>query len=381
LGEADHVVTLGVGSAALAHGDPIAHGGDEIVEVTDEQMQRFGIVCEEAASGGVDAWIRVLGEIEINQERMAHVVPRVKGVVSEVCTDLGQHVKAGEVLAVIESRDLADAKAELLNALEVEELGRSQFEREERLYKQKVTSEEVYLSSKQAFAKARIERRAARQKLLALGLSKEAVDGLAEQPEGSLTKYSMIAPFDGTIIKKHIVLGEVVDDASETFVIADLSTVWVDLSVNQKDVELVSVGQDCEVFQGDDKEGIESKVIYVEHFLDPATRTGVVRAELDNSEGRYRAGTFVTGSIRVGSGHDGVVLPAAAIQIVNDKPCVFVKTEGGFELRYVTIDHKDGDHAEIAEGVEKGEEVVVRNGFHLKAELTKQAVSGHGHVH
>ena len=89
----------------------------------------------------------------------------------------------------------------------------------------------------------------------------------------------------------------------------------------------------------------------------------------------------MTGKIRTGSGHDGIVLPVAALQIVNDKECVFVKTEGGFALRYVTVDHKDKEHAEIAGGVDEGEQVVTLNAFHLKAESTKQAVFGHGHVH
>ena len=381
LTEQDHVVTLGVGSAALAHGDPIANAGGEIVQITDEQIQRFGIACQEAVPGGVDAWIRAMGQIQINQERMAHVVPRVKGVVSEVRATLGQQVKAGQVLAVIESRDLADAKAELLNALEREELARTQFEREDRLFRQKITSEDDYLSSKQAFAKARIEHRAARQKLLALGLTKQAVDGLPDQPEDALTEYSVIAPFDGTIIEKHIVLGEVIDDSSETFVIADLSTVWVDLDVNQKDIESVRIDQDCEVFQGRNKMPAPSQVIYVEHVLDPTTRTAVVRTELDNTEGRYRPGAFVTGKIRIQSKDKGIVVPATAIQLVNDEQCVFVRTAEGFALRYVTIGHKDKDHAEIASGVDKGEQVVTLNAFHLKAELTKKAVSGHGHAH
>lgn len=381
LTEDDHVVTLGVGSAALAHGAPIANAGAEIVQVTDDQIKRFGIACQEAVPGGVDAWIRAPGQIQINQERMAHVVPHVKGMVHQVRANIGQQVKSGQVLAVIESHDLADAKVELLNALERQELARTQFEREDRLFRQKITSEDDYLSSKQAFAKARIEHRAARQKLLALGLTKQAVDGLAEQPEDALTEYSVIAPFDGTIIQKHIVLGEVVDDSSEIFVIADLSTVWVDLDVNQKDIESVRIDQHCEVFQGNNKIPARSQVIYVGHVLNPTTRTAVVRMELDNSEGRYRPGTFVTGKICIQSHDKGVVVPASAIQIVNDEQCVFVKTAEGFALRYVTIAHKDTDYAEITAGVDEGEQVVTINAFHLKAELTKQAVSGHGHVH
>ena len=381
LTDQDHVTTLGVGSVALAHGAPAQLDDTGIVQITEAQIKQFEIVCQEVLSGGVEAWIQAPGQIEINHEQMAHIVPRVKGMVSQVNADLGQSVKAGQVLAVIESRELADAKAEFLSALERQTLAMTQFEREDRLFKQKVTSEQDYLASKQAMAEARIAHRAARQKLLALGLSARAVDELPSQPEDTFTAYAMIAPFDGVIIKKHIVLGEVVDDASETFVIADMGTVWVDLRVNQRDITLIKTGQIGEIFLGKATTGIRSKVIYVDRILDPTTRMAVVRLELDNTEAQYRPGTFLTGRVGIQSGGKAVVVSKDAIQNVNDQACVFVKTEEGFALRYVTLGQKDADQVEILSGLDNGEQVVTQNAFHLKAELTKQAVSGHGHVH
>jgi membrane fusion protein, heavy metal efflux system len=377
----NHVVTLGASSMALAHGEPTQQDDSRVVHITDEQIKRFDITCQKAVSGGVEAWIQASGQIEINQERMAHIVPRVKGVVRRVDADLGQTVQAGQILAIIESRELTDAKAEFLSAFEYQALARTQFEREERLFQQKVTSEQDYLANKQVFAKARIEYRTARQKLQALGLSKQAVDGLPTQPEETFTTYVMTAPFDGTIIEKHIVLGEVVDDASETFIIVDLSTVWVDLNVNQRDIESIRIGQPGEVFQDNHTTGIHSRVSYVDHVLNPNTRSAVVRLEMDNSDGRYRPGTFVTGKIGIQSGDQGLVVSADAVQLVNDQACVFVQTTEGFELRYITLGQKDTNRIEILSGVDRGELVVTRNAFHLKAELTQQAVSGHGHAH
>ncbi len=381
LTERDHVVTLGVGSVALAHGQPCGHDAADVIEITDEQVKRFDIVCEAAISGGVGAWLQVPGEIEINHERMAHIVPHVKGRVARVDVDLGQDVRAGQVLALIESRELADAKAEFLGAREHEAIARAQYEREERLYQQKISTEEDYLTRKEALARAAIRRRAAGQKLRALGLTGEALDKLPEQADDALTSYIMTAPFNGTIIEKHMVLGEVVDDASETFIIADLSTVWVDLHVSQKDIGSVSVGQPAEILLGGTAEGVRSEVSYVDRRLDPVTRTAVVRIVLDDPERRYRSGTFVTGRIGIQPPGQSIVIPAEAVQIVNDRPCVFIDTPEGFALRYVTLGHKDAGKTEILDGVDSGEQIVVRNAFHLKAEITKQAVSGHGHVH
>ena len=379
--EQEHVTTLGVGSVALAHGEPASHAGEDVVQITEAQIKQFEIVCQEALPGGVEAWIQAPGQLEINHEQMAHIVPRVKGVVRSVEADLGQVVQAGQVLAVLESRELADAKAEFLSALERQVLAQSQYEREERLHQQKVTSEQDYLASKQALAKVRIEHRAARQKLLALGLTKQAVDDLPNQAEEAFTTYSMVAPFTGTIIHKHIVLGEIVDDSSDTFIIADLNTLWVDLHVNQQDVSAIRIGSTGDIFIGNDTNGIPSSVSYVGQQLDSVTRTGVVRMVLDNREGKYRAGTFVTGRVALHATDQGMVVPAQAVQIVNDRPGVFVETPQGFALRYIEVGNQSTDRVQIISGVERGEMVVTNNAFHLKAELTKQAISGHGHVH
>jgi cobalt-zinc-cadmium efflux system membrane fusion protein len=381
LNEQEHVTTLGVGSVALAHGEPAGQGGGDLVQITEEQMVQFEIVCQEALPGGVDAWIQAPGEIEINHEQMAHIVPRVKGVVKSVKADLGQVVQAGEVLAVLESRELADAKAEFLNSQERRILTRAQFQREERLFQQKVTSEQDYLASKQAYAKATIEYRTARQKLLALGLTKQEVEFLPEQTEETFTTYTMVAPFTGTIIHKHIVLGEVVDENSDTFIIADLNTLWVDLHVNQEDVSAIRLGSPGDIFIGSSAKGIPASVSYISQQLDLDTRTAVVRMVLDNREGRYRSGTFVTGRVALQSTEQGVVLPEQAVQIVNDRPCVFVKAQDGFAMRYVTLGNQSDNQVQILSGVERGDPVVIKNAFHLKSELTKQAISGHGHVH
>jgi cobalt-zinc-cadmium efflux system membrane fusion protein len=178
-----------------------------------------------------------------------------------------------------------------------------------------------------------------------------------------------------------MVLGEVVDDTSETFIIADLSTLWVDLYVNQQDIVSVRIGQPGEVFLDNDAVGIQSTVSYVDQRLNPDTRTAVVRLVLDNSKGQYRSGTFVTGKVGLQSRDQGIVVPTDAVQIVNDQDCVFIKTTEGFVLRYITLGQKDADRVEILSGIDRGEQVVTRNAFHLKAELTKQAISGHGHVH
>ena len=387
LSAGQRVVTLGAASVALAAKGGAGHADDgpgAALHLSDEQIRRFGIVWQAAEAGALDSWIEAPGEIRINDNRQARIVPRVKGVVSHVHANIGDRVEAGKVLAVIESRELADAKAAYLGSRERLDLAKAVYAREERLFQQKISSEQEYLAAKQAFAEAQIQNRATQQKLLALGLGTADIDRLAKQPAETFTSYQIKAPFDGTIIGKHIVLGEVVGDSSEVFVMADLSTVWVDLLVNQRQISSVRVGQQASVLPEGASRPASGEVGYIGSVVDAKTRTAVVRAVLNNGDGRYRPGVFATGRIKVKQAGEVVVVPSASVQTVNDQACVFVKDGDAFVLRYVTTGMTDRGRIEIVSGVNAGDEIVTQNAFHLKAELAKQAgggQAGHGHVH
>ena len=387
LSAGDHVVTKGTGTvafAAVSQGAGSVAGHGQVVSPTAEQVRQFNISVETAQAGGVNAWLAAPGEIKVNVDRMVHVVPRVAGVVQAVKADLGEVVKAGRELAVLESRGLADAKAAYLAAGQHRDLAKGSFDREKALYDQKVSSEQEYLTAKEAFAKAEIAWRTARQKLLTYGLSVTELDNLASEPEETFTMYRMAAPFGGTVITKHLVLGEVVDETSEAFVIADLSSVWVDLAVNQRDISGVRKSQVVDISLGSGQLNVRGKVSYVDPVLDTKTRTGLVRIELDNSSGRYRPGQFVSGRIQVSEAGEGIVIATDSVQLIKDETCVFVKCGSDFELRHVAVGRASNGTVEILSGLAAGEEVVTGNAFHLKAELEKQAAGdqgGHGHAH
>jgi len=381
----EHVVTKGVGSVALAMGST---AGDRIdprtVAVTAEQIKRFRIATKAVEAGGVDAWITVPGEITINDDRMVHVVPRAAGTARSVHAKLGDVVQAGQILAVFESRSLADAKAAYMAAGQRLELARSSYQREEGLYEKKVSSQQDYLAAKQAYEEAQIQWSTTRQKLLTYGLKIADLETLSSEPEEDFTIYRMVAPFDGTVISKHLALGEVVDETSEVFVIADLRNVWVDLVINETNIGSVQAGQLAEVSLIDGQSKVQASIHYVDPIVDPKTRTAVVRATLDNTSGRYKPGRFVRGRIRVGGADSALKIPAAAVQLIDDHTIVFVKCPEGFEVRPVTLGMSNNNEVEIVDGLTSGDEVVTENAFHLKAELEKQAAGaggGHGHVH
>jgi len=337
-------------------------------------------VVEAVGGGKLHHEITLPGEVRINEDRLAHVVPRLSGVVAEVHKTLGDVVHTGELMALLDSRELATTKTAYLAARERLSLAQSTFRREEDLRDKKISAEKEYLAAQQVLAEAQIEVRSAAQQLHALGFSEKYVMQLGNQSDFSLTRYEIVAPLDGTIIEKHVVLGEVVKDDAEIFVIADLSSVWVDLSVYQKDLSSVRKGQSVVISAGRGTTRANGRIAYIGPVIGESTRTALARILLPNAEGRWRPGLFVTAHVTVEEFDISLLLPKTALQIIDEKTHVFVQGEDGFEPVEVTVGRRDALNVEIIKGIQKGQRIVTQGAFTLKAELAKGSF-GDGHNH
>lgn len=383
-----------VAGSALISSDLIAEDGHEghahaeqevnRVPVTREQVEKLGIKISRAVKGTVRSEVAVPGSIELNENRLSHVVAQAAGIVRGVSATLGQRVKKGEVLAIIASRDLAEAKALYLAAVQRLALAKDVHAREKDLREQQVSSEQEFLETKQALAEAAILERSARQKLLTFGMAPAELAKLADEPEEQFASYRILAPTDGTVIERNIVLGEISDEHNTLFVIADLSTVWLDLEVSQDRIATVKKGQTVEVRMSGGVSA-EGELEYVSPVVTEKTRNILARAILDNADGTLRPGTFVQAVVRVPSGAEAILIPKSSIQLVNDHPSVFVWGKAAFILREVTLGVTDGQQTEILTGLDAGEAVASENAFHLKAEYVKSmagdmgAHAGHSH--
>ena len=194
-----------------------------------------------------------------------------------------------------------------------------------------------------------------------------------------------LAPFDvktlisGTVIEKHITLGEAVGREGPAFVIADLSSVWADLTVYQRDLDRVHVGQSVDIYVGHELR-TRGTISYVTPIVDEQTRTATARIVLVNSRGEWRPGMFVTARIIVSDASVPVAVTRTALHTLEGQTVVFVESEEGFVPRPVEIGRMDGDSVEVLEGLVAGESYVSAGGFTLKAELGKAAFGdGHGH--
>ena len=355
-----------------------AEGEEDIVRLASAELEEFGIEVRTAGPGEMRVEKTYPGEVGVNEDRYAHVTPRVAGVVRSVRSSLGEQVRAGQTMAVLESRELADVKSEYLAAVERVELARANFEREERLFEKKISSEQEYLEAKQAMAETRIALRSASQKLRALGFSESYIEKLPEESESSLTLYPLTAPFTGTVIQKHITQGEALEADAEAFEVADLSTVWADLSIYQQDMGLIQEGQTVIIVSGGHTE--RGTISYVRPIVGEDTRTALARVVLPNPDGRWKPGMFVNGSIAIDATDVPVVVPKSALQTIGEETVIFVQTGEGFVPRPVTVGEENSDQVAIRSGLDAGDAYVAAGGFALKSQLQKSEMSaGHGH--
>lgn len=314
---------------------------------------------------------RLQGEIQFNQDRLVRVVPRLSGVVTRARSNLGDRVRAGDVLAVLESQALGDLQSDYLAARERLALARTTAEREKRLWEEKITAEQDYLASRQALAEAEIAHRNAAQKLQTLGVPRVA-DG------GSLGRLEIRAPINGAVIEKRVATGEAVAGDTPVYVIADLASVWADLTLYPADLAAVRLGQKVSVHASELNANAEGVISYVGSLLGEQTRTAKARVTLPNPGGRWRPGLFVTVDVVQEEREVPVAVPVAAIQSLRDWQVVFARFGDVFEARPVQLGRSDGERVEVVSGLAPGQQVAVANSFVLKADLGKAGAS-HDH--
>lgn len=366
------------------HDDHEKHGGEEFVKLTEAEIREFGIRIISAGPGQIKKQINLPGEVNINADRLAHIVPQVSGLVRKIYKTLGDRVKAGELMTVLESRELADAKSAYFVAKERLALAEANFKREKGLWKKKISAEQEYLEAKQAMAESNIELSSAEQKLHTLGFSETALKKLSHQSHMKFTRYEIRSPFNGTVIEKHITIGEKLMSDSKAFTIADLSTVWINLSVYQKDMPFVRIGQKVHISTAGDLLSANGTISYIGPLVGEKTRTATARIVLPNPDRRWKPGLFVSANVAVSEVNADIVILKSAIQTIDDEPAVFVLSERsgqeGFAPRHVTLGRSDDESVEILSSLQPGERYVSEDAFVLKAEMSKGKF-GDGHNH
>ena len=329
-------------------------------------MKAAGVSLDTAGAATVSSTLQLPGEIRFNEDRTAHVVPRVAGVVEQVPVVLGQAVKQGQVLAVISSATVSDQRSELQAAQKRLALARTTYDREKKLFEEKISPEQDVLQAEQAWREAEIAVANARQKLQAVG---------AEISGGSLNRYELRAPFDGVVVEKHITLGEQVREDAQVFTLSDLRTVWAQISVPAQALPQVQLGRQVTIRSTSFEQQAQGKVDYVGSLIGEQTRTALARVVVVNPDMTWRPGLFVNVEVSAGTSAAAVTVASDAVQTYEGKSVVFLHTPAGFMAQPVTVGRTDAKRAEIVQGLQAGSRYAATGAFVIKAEAGKSSAS------
>jgi cobalt-zinc-cadmium efflux system membrane fusion protein len=338
------------------------------IQLTEAEIKTAGIRIEEAREAEVHERISVTATIQANQDRLARVAPRVPGRIVGIAANLGDRVKTGQALATLDSIELGEAHSAYLQAESQFKLAQADFERAEKLYADQIVPQKDYLRSRAEQEKGRANLRAATDKLRLMGVT-------PLRSESALSVFPVTAPFAGTVIEKKAVLGELAQPDKPLFTVADLSVVWIEANLFEKDLGKVKTGAVVgvtvaaypdEVFKG--------RLTYISSVMDKESRTIKARVEVPNADGRLKPDMFATAAIDTVSAGKALTVPASAVLLMEGKKAVFVRKKKGFEQRVVELGENLGGRFVVKEGVEEGDAVVVEGTYALKARLLKSKI-------
>ena len=356
-----------------AHGKNVAGGEHEegVLKLDAERAKIAGVTLLQAGPAAIGSSLQLPGEIRFNEDRTAHVVPRVAGVAESVVANLGQVVKKGQLLAVLSSPAVSEQRSELMAAQKRLALARTTYQREKQLWQEKISAEQDYLQAQQVMREAEIAAANAQQKLAAIGAGASFA--------GGLNRFELRAPLDGVVVEKHLSVGEAVQDSTAVFTISDLRSVWAEMKVAASDLPFVRVGEKAVVQATAFESKATGTVAYVGALIGQDTRTAPARITLDNPEGIWRPGLFVNVDLMAASQQVAVSVATSAVQKIDgDKPVVFVPVEGGFKAQSVKLGKSDAQNTEVLQGLTAGQSYVNGGSFILKSELGKATAE---HVH
>jgi len=341
------------------------------------------IVTQQSIAGVIPA----TGKILVPENRMAIIGPVNEGRIVRLYAGQGTRVRKGQKLADLESADIDQAEADYLKALADYEnalrssaaevkLAQQSYDRNKLLYEQKITAGKNLQAAEHDLevAKAAGENSvngtkaaltAARRHLLILGLNDATIDALSKKTDLAAV-FSLNSPIDGIVVERNATIGASVGTDANLFKIIDLSQVWIDANVFEKDLQRVKPGQEVKLtVPAFPQTTFSGRVIFVDSVVNPDTRTVNVRTEVANPDGRLKPDMFANVQIITDVNQAAISIPQSAVLNDDGKTIVFVAEGNGYKKRQVQAGIQNNDRVEIVDGLNAGDKVVVKGNYLL----------------
>jgi cobalt-zinc-cadmium efflux system membrane fusion protein len=349
--------------------------------------QSSAIVTEIVAPQSIAGVIPATGKILVPENHVAVIGPVNQGRIVRLYAGQGTRVRKGQKLADLESSDIDQAEADYLKALADYEnalrssaaevkLAQANYDRNKLLYEQKVTAgknlqaaehdlEVAKAAGENSVNGTRAALTAARRHLLILGLNDATIDSLSKKTDLAAV-FSLNSPIDGIVVERNATIGASVGTDANLFKIIDLSQVWVDANVFEKDLQRVKPGQEVKLtVTAFPQSTFSGRVIFVDSVVDPETRTVKVRTEVANPDGRLKPDMFANVQIVTDVNRAAISIPQSAVLNDEGKTVVFVAEGNGYKKRQVQAGIQNNDRVEIVDGLSAGDKVVVKGNYLL----------------
>lgn len=345
--------------------DPKKINPNEVIANADMLKQ---IKFEAAKIIPIKRTLDIPGSIEVKQKLLARIGSPVQGRIIEINGELGDTVKQGDVLAVINSTELAKQQLAYIKSVQMVELKTKAYERAVLLFDADVVSEAQKLQRKTELSSAKADMEASKDQLFVMGMTVAEIEAIKSETQiDAIT--NIVAKIDGKIIKKNVNVGQVVDPTEDIFTIAMLNEVWGVAQIPERQIGFLKEGDDLLIdVPAYEEKLVEGKITYLGDIVDPVTRTVTIRTEIDNNHGLLKPDMLITMKVS-GMKIEKVGVPINAIVSIDDIPNIFVKTDKNkFLLRPVTLGIKNKEFVHIDDGLLEGEDVVIDGAFHLNNE-------------
>jgi cobalt-zinc-cadmium efflux system membrane fusion protein len=346
------------------------HGATSSVTMSADVQKQNGVVVAPAKKQRLDGVINATGKVEANADRIAHVSPRISGKIVTVKASLGDSVSAGQPLVILDSVELGEALSRYHQSKTKLALAQSNMERIKTLVEKKIAARKEILQAETDFKTAQTELHTDEERLSLYGVSLSDLDGDGHK-KPFLPVYS---PIGGVITEKHAIVGELADPSKSLYTVSDLSSVWVMVDINEKDLAKVRRGQSATVTVGafPDRK-LKGRITYIADLVDETTRTVKARIEVANPERKLKPEMFSTVELEVSADEPPVLtVPEEALQDLDGKKMVFVmEKEVEFTARPVETGRMAGGMVEIVSGLKEGDRYAAKGAFILKSEVKK----------
>lgn len=339
------------------------------IELADAALDSSGLELLTAQPRQFAQQNKVNGELQIQPEQRVAVTARSAGVVLKVNTLLGATVRAGDVLAVLESRELVNLRASQRSAQQQVALAKTTLAREERLWREKVSPENDYLQAKTQYNEAMIRLEEANQVLAGLGA---AIGATADG------RFPIRAPISGVVLTRQAVVGQSLGNDSMLFEIANLSQLLAVIKIPEAQAAQARIGLPVQIQAQQGELAGQGTIHYLAPSVDEATRTVAAHVRLINTNQRWRVGQRVNANIIENQGDAAVAVREDALQTLNDATVVFIRVDDQFEARPIEVGQRHDGFVEVLAGLKAGQVYAAGNSFLLKAELGKTNAS-HDH--